>query len=199
VIDTTTGKVVYKVSLDCEVADYSFSTGYGLYVRGVNNRIDIFDADNGKRLDGTKAELEKFQGSWKVISCRISIKKVRSRELAAMSFEGEKVLGLYKDTHAVIFKGDRWIDVQFYPKSSKILLQRDYFVITLDSSHKPAHINLTRVGEGGGLRSLQRGIYKRDGSRLWICVTSGERRPTEFSDELVPGASVTLLFILEQS
>jgi uncharacterized protein (TIGR03067 family) len=108
--------------------------------------------------DTSMSELEKYQGTWVLVSEEFEGKKVPAEELAA---------GLKELSHTV--EGDK---VRFTSNGKDRSA-----TVRLDPSSSPKTYDLLR---DDGLRSLK-GIYTWDGDNIKICVTDDQGvRPTEF-------------------
>jgi uncharacterized protein (TIGR03067 family) len=122
--------------------------------------------------DAVKKELEKLQGTWKVVK---AIKEGRAKSDDEL-----------KEMHAVI-TADK-LTVKLTVKASEDLSETTPF--TIDPSKQPTTIDLTI-----GKRTLQ-GIYELDKDTLKICVSLEEdKRPTEFTST---DKSRTSLLILQR-
>jgi uncharacterized protein (TIGR03067 family) len=112
-----------------------------------------------------KAEIEKFAGTWKVLSADFDEMAVPEdrRDKIKIVFDGEKVNFIENDSDA---------------KST----------FTVDDSKKPATIDITPPR---GKKEVLTGIYKFDNDKLTLCLTSTGERPTAFK----AGKKVLLLVL----
>jgi uncharacterized protein (TIGR03067 family) len=132
--------------------------------------------DNGKK--DPKAELARFQGTWKVVGGEEGGKPLPPPpEAAGVRFviEGNKMT----------VKG---------PKGKETETSKGSF--TIDPSKDPAEID-SKSEEKGEEDLRVPGIYKFDGDRLSMCFTKGLKpnRPKTFATKDTPGA---ILMVLEK-
>jgi len=106
--------------------------------------------------DASKADLEKLQGTWQVVSM----------EIAGTKASGDDVKKL-----TIVFKGNEAI-----PQEDGKSDDNDKAVITLDASKTPKNIDF-KEKEG-----TKHGIYVLEGDTMKFCVkVEGEGRPKDFA------------------
>jgi len=116
-----------------------------------------------------KAEQDKLQGTWRLVSLEVNGEKATRGELKkeqTMVVEGEKFTSTIDDKHS--FKG----------------------TFKLDPSKKPKAVDAV-VTEGEFKGKTLLGIYEVDGDTLRACYAApGKERPTEFASK--PGSGCHL-------
>lgn len=109
--------------------------------------------------DVSRADLEKLQGEWVMVSAQRDGKEMPAEEAAKM---------------LRVVKGDGYV----LTRDDKVVAKG---TIKLDASKTPRAIDVTRSeGDGAGKSAL--GIYEVDGDMQKVCLAQpGKDRPTEFS------------------
>ncbi len=119
------------------------------------------------KADAVKAELKRFEGTWKFVSMEINGKAV-----PAANLEDSKL----------IFEGDRF-------RSTSEEQNKGTFAV--DPTVTPKTIDIA-VGEGGKIKIL--GIYQLEGDTYKICsALPGKPRPAEFSAKAGSGCGLTVM------
>ena len=127
--------------------------------------VVFFVAANGRAEDAVKAELEKLQGVWQLVSAETDGKKAPEEQVKKIK---------------VIIKGDKHT-VRF---GDEDLAKEIPFKI--DPTKKPKTTDDT-LPDGG----IIRGIYELDGNTLRSCVApAGKPRPTEFTGKAGSGQTL---------
>ncbi len=126
--------------------------------------------DDPKPAPAEVAARKSLDGYWTVVSCRVQNKEtgVRDRD-DAMEFKDGKAIIIWKNKPA--------------PKPLNV---------TIDPRPNPATIDLK--GPDG---AVFKGIYKREGDRLWICYNSGAR-PKTFDADAAKVPPFNVLFELKK-
>jgi len=120
--------------------------------------------------DDPKTDLNRLQGSWRVVSIEHDGKP---------SMAPEKVVWVFSDDYLVVKIAGR--------ANSKCR-------INLAPATTPKAINryFTTAIEGDLILFTERGIYRLDGEMLWVCIGEAAMdRPTEFASK--PGSKTTLV------
>jgi len=120
--------------------------------------------------DDPKTDLNRLQGSWRVVSIEQDGKP---------SMATEKVMWVFSDDDLVI-------EIAGMAKSK--------CRINLGPNTRPKAINryFTTAIEDDLILCTQRGSYRLDGEMLWICFGEAEKdQPTEFASK--PGSRTTLV------
>jgi uncharacterized protein (TIGR03067 family) len=116
--------------------------------------------------EDAKKDLEKLQGTWKLVSLEVDGKKKTSegqKKEPTMVVEGNKFTSTIDDEHS--FKG----------------------TFTLDASKKPKVVDFT-VTEGELKGKTLRGIYEVEAETLRACYAAPDKeRPTEFASKAGSG------------
>lgn len=123
--------------------------------------------------DDPKTDLNRLQGSWKVVSIEQDGKPSTAPEKAKWVFSGDDLV----------------IEIVGRTKSK--------CRIHLGPNSRPKAINrhFTTAIEDDLILCTQRGIYRLDGEMLWICFGETENdRPTEFASK--PGSRTTLVKLM---
>lgn len=119
------------------------------------------DAPKG---DAAKADLDKLQGTWSLVSAERDGKKAAEDEV--------------KKTR-ITFKGDQFL----FPDESGVATSKKG-TIKIDPARKPKAMDATDDGPDG---KTSLGIYAIDGDDYKVCFAPpGKERPTEFSSK--PGS-----------
>jgi uncharacterized protein (TIGR03067 family) len=117
-----------------------------------------------------QAALKKFEGSWKLTAQEHGGKKSEKKEIATITLD---------------VKGAKWIT------RDGVEVKEEAAVEALDPKATPAAIDL-RITSGSDADKTVRGIWKRDGDTLTVCVAEPNReRPKEFEGK--EGSGHTLL------
>jgi uncharacterized protein (TIGR03067 family) len=151
-------------------------TRIGVFGALVLAAVGLAPADDKDKKD-LKAELARFQGTWKVVGGEEGGKPLPPEEAAGVRFviEGNKmVIKMTKGKETETSKGS----------------------FTIDPSKDPAEMD--SKSEEKGEESLRApGIYKFDGGRLSMCFTKGLKptRPKTFATKDTPGS---ILIVLEK-
>jgi uncharacterized protein (TIGR03067 family) len=122
--------------------------------------------------DNPKAELNRLQGAWRVVSIEHDGKPSTAAEQVMWVFSGEDLI-------VEIAGESRPVGtIELAPTGTPRAIDRSFTVAT----------------ERDSLRLTERGIYRWDGETLWICFGEATRdRPTEFASR--PGSRTTLVVL----
>ncbi len=113
--------------------------------------------DDAKLDDAKKQELEKFQGTWKVIGAERNGAKVSEDE--------------YKDLSLVIEGSKRTVK-----QGDQVRMQSNF---KIDPTKSPKQIDITPTAEQFGGRTLP-GIYEFDGDTVKVSIGLDGERPKDF-------------------
>ncbi|MFO0843407.1 MAG: TIGR03067 domain-containing protein [Gemmataceae bacterium] len=114
--------------------------------------------------------LKRFEGSWKLTAQEHGGKKSDKKEIVRVTLD---------------VKGAKWTT------RDGVEVKEEAAVEALDAKARPATIDL-RITSGSDADKTVRGIWKRDGDTLTICVAEPNReRPKEFAGQ--EGSGHTLL------
>jgi uncharacterized protein (TIGR03067 family) len=124
-------------------------------------------AADDPKAEAVKAELKRFEGTWKFVSMEINGKPVPAANL--------------QDSR-LTFVGDRF---------SSGTDEQNKGTFAVDPTVMPKTIDIA-VGEGGKFKIL--GIYELEGDTYKICSANpGKPRPTEFSAKAGTGRGLTVM------
>jgi len=122
--------------------------------------------------DDPETDLNRLQGSWRVVSVEHDGKRSMAAEKAVWEFSDDDLL----------------IEVAGRAKS------KGRISLAPNTTPKAISRNFTTAIGGDFIRFIERGIYRLEGETLWICFSEAARdRPTEFASK--PGSRTTLVVL----
>jgi len=124
----------------------------------------------GIHAQGTDKDVEKMQGTWKVVAAERDGKKPPDDDLKAFRFT-------FKGDKLILKNGDKEQEATY----------------KLDASKKPKTIDIVRK-VGDKMETIP-GIYQFDGDDLKLCAAGepGKERPKEFATKAGAGVGLMLL------